>query len=177
MIQYSEELDSYIANTKECAKLFGVSLSAFQKWKIKPIGKVKTEVYYDVPQLISEKLNEAKSNQSSGLSEERRKYIKARRQKAELELLEIQKSLISIELVKKEWTDSLENFKSSLISMPMRLAGVLSKIDNPQEIEHTIRKEIQNAFEEIRGDKKQSRRRGATPSPPKKRAPKRGKPT
>ncbi len=150
MIQYSEDLDTFIANTKECAKLFGVSLSAFQKWRYKPLGKFKNEVYYDICALIQERISEIRDHGISELAQERTKFIKARRERAELELLHLKKTLISIGMVNEVWTDQLENFKAQLTSLPNRMAKLLSTIDNPIEIENIIRKEVQLAFQEIR---------------------------
>ena len=149
MIQYSEDLGTFIANKKECAKLFSVSESGFQKWGCKPLGKVKNEVYYDLCQLIQARLEEVKNTGSSRFTEERIRFLKARRQKAELEMKVLQRQYFPGSIIEEVWSNQISYFKAKLQVIPSKLSKVLASCKTAGKVKELLEKAVRETLSEL----------------------------
>ncbi len=149
MIQYSQDLDTFIANKKECAKLFGISQSGFQKWGYRPLGKFKNEVYYDLCSLIQQRSEDLQNAAVSQLSQERVKYLQARRQKAEIEIKVLEHEYFPASLIEEIWSNQLTYFKAKLQTLPHKLAKLLVSIKTAGKTKETLTKSLREILAEL----------------------------
>lgn len=80
---------------------------------------------------------------------QRARLLKARADKAILEVKEKEAGLIDMEEVKAVWANHIVAAKTKLLSMPSKLAPVLSEIEDPAEIQEEIKRLVYEVLNEL----------------------------
>ena len=85
-----------------CALAFGISVTAFSKWKIKAVMQQGRESLYYLPDAIAHRLQRADNNENN-LSAERARLARAQSEKTELEVLQLKGELIPANVILENW--------------------------------------------------------------------------
>lgn len=91
---------------------------------------------------------------------EKARLTKMQADKAEMEVMELSGALVRVEDVVDEWQSQLMDMKGKLLSIPSKLATIVTDIDNPAEVQDLIDDYIREALQELAayaGDGKHTR--------------------
>lgn len=97
-------------------------------------------------------LSKGKNTSSGDLNEERTRLTKAQADKAELELQEKEKTLISSEIIQKEWVGYVSNVRSKLLGLPTKLGHNILAAEDYNEAESMIKEAIIDLLRELEED-------------------------
>lgn len=84
---------------------------------------------------------------------QRSRLLKARADKAILEVKEKENALIDMDEVKAVWANHIVSAKTKLLSMPSKLAPVLCDMDDPAEIQAEVKRLVYEILNELSEDK------------------------
>lgn len=84
---------------------------------------------------------------------QRSRLLKARADKAILEVKEKESALIDMDEVKNVWANHIVNAKTKLLSMPSKLAPILAEIEDPAEIQEEVKRLVYEVLNELAKDK------------------------
>lgn len=93
-----------------------------------------------------------KKTGTGDIAEEKTKLTAAQARKAELEVEQLEASLIPAELVKDTWVDYVSNARAKLIALPTRIAHQVLSVDNYAECEQLIKERVHEALDELAND-------------------------
>lgn len=130
------------------AKAFGISVTAFDKWEIAPYEKRGREQLYSLIEVIEYRLNRDNKNTLS-LQKERARLASAQANKTEIEVKILQGNVFKAEHVEAAWTSMLSACRSKFLSIPTKLASVLSIEKDAQKIEQILRITISEGLQEL----------------------------
>ena len=91
-------------------------------------------------------------NKRSGtgdMAEEKTKLTAAQARKAELEVEEMEGSLIPAQLVQDTWIDYVSNARAKLLGMPSRIAHQVITVDKYAEAELILKEQVHEALNEL----------------------------
>lgn len=80
---------------------------------------------------------------------EKARLTKAQADKAEMEVSELSGQLVRVDAVVQEWQSQLMDMKGKLLSIPSKLATLVSDMDNPAEVQDLIDDYIREALQEL----------------------------
>lgn len=86
------------------------------------------------------------------IAEEKTKLTAAQARKAELEVEELEKSLIPAALVADTWVDYVSNARAKLLGLPSRIAHQVLTLDKYSEVEELIKEQVHEALSELAQD-------------------------
>ena len=90
-----------------------------------------------------------KRSGSGDLAEEKTKLTAAQARKAELEVEEMEGSLIPAQLVQDTWIDYVSNARAKLLGMPSRIAHQVITVDKYAEAELILKEQVHEALNEL----------------------------
>jgi phage terminase Nu1 subunit (DNA packaging protein) len=91
-------------------------------------------------------------NKRSGtgdIAEEKTKLTAAQARKAELEVEELEGSLIPAQLVEDTWIDYVSNARAKLLGLPSRIAHQVITVDKYAEAELILKEQVHEALNEL----------------------------
>ena len=94
-------------------------------------------------------------NKKSGtgdIAEEKAKLTAAQARKAELEVEQLEKTLIPAQLVEDTWVDYVSNVRAKLLGLPSRVAHQVITVDKYAEAELIIKEQVYEALNELAED-------------------------
>ena len=83
------------------------------------------------------------------IAEEKAKLTAAQARKAELEVEQLEKSLIPAQLVEDTWIDYVSNVRARLLGLPSRVAHQVITVDKYAEAELIIKEQVHEALNEL----------------------------
>ena len=83
------------------------------------------------------------------IAEEKTKLTAAQARKAELEVEELEGSLIPAQLVEDTWVDYVANARAKLLGLPSRIAHQVITVDKYAEAELIIKEQVHEALNEL----------------------------
>jgi phage terminase Nu1 subunit (DNA packaging protein) len=135
---------------KLMAQAFGISVQAFDKWKVRPHGRDGREVLFFLPDVIAYRLErEAKEEGQLDLRAETARLNKARADHEELKVAQFEGRVLPADLVAEVWTGMLLACRAKILPMPTKLALQLSMESDPVQVEAVLREECDAALEEL----------------------------
>ncbi len=90
-----------------------------------------------------------KRSGTGDIAEEKTKLTAAQARKAELEVEELEGSLIPSQLVQDTWIDYVANARAKLLALPSRVAHQVITIDTYSEAEELIKDQVHEALDEL----------------------------
>jgi phage terminase Nu1 subunit (DNA packaging protein) len=90
-----------------------------------------------------------KRSGTGDIAEEKTKLTAAQARKAELEVEQLEKSLIPAQLVEETWIDYVSNVRAKLLGLPSRVAHQVITIDKYAEAELVIKEQVHEALNEL----------------------------
>lgn len=91
-------------------------------------------------------------NKRSGtgdIAEEKARLTKAQADKAELEVEQLEKSLIPAQMVQDTWIEYVSNVRAKLLGLPSRIAHQVITVDKYSEAEEIIKDQVYDALNEL----------------------------
>ncbi len=118
------------------------------------IGSGRSPVNIDVcrVQYINHLRKSARYTRKDGtgdIAEEKAKLTAAQARKAELEVEQLEKSLIPAQLVEETWVDYVSNVRAKLLGLPSRVAHQVITVDKYAEAELIIKEQVHEALNEL----------------------------
>lgn len=136
-----------------CARAFGISVVAFDRWDIAPVKKVGREQLYDLREVIEYKLRKERGEdgepgQGGGWKE------KARLDKARANLVELDYELklgtvVAVESLRPRLIDMVMAFRAKMLNLPKRLGQDFNSFENARECEARAEEIVQEALSEL----------------------------
>jgi phage terminase Nu1 subunit (DNA packaging protein) len=80
---------------------------------------------------------------------EKSRLTRLQADKAEMEVMELSGELVKVEDVVSEWESQLMDMKGKLLSIPSKLATLISEIDNPAEAQDLMDTYIRESLQEL----------------------------
>ena len=93
-----------------------------------------------------------KRSGTGDIAEEKAKLTAAQARKAELEVEQLEKSLIPAQLVEDTWIDYVSNVRARLLGLPSRIAHQVITVDKYAEAELIIKEQVYEALNELAED-------------------------
>jgi phage terminase Nu1 subunit (DNA packaging protein) len=141
-----------IVSKAELAKILGKDeKTIFRMSKeglpIKAQGQRGVRSKYDTEEVIDWLVK--KSSNGKEMENARIRLTLAQANKAELEVMELEGSLIPIEHVQDLWADIVKRVRAKLLSLPSRMAPQVSQVKNGKEAERVLKKCVHEALNEL----------------------------
>jgi len=137
-----------LLNKKDTAFLMGVSVTAFAKWNLAPVGTKGSQVFYDLKHVIAYRLDKEKEKKTN-LTEERIRLIKAQAEKAEFELKVLKQSFVPVEEVKNDAFNLGRYLRDALSAVNVRIVSGLSSAKDKKKFEKLMRKEHDDILKKL----------------------------
>ena len=90
-----------------------------------------------------------KRSGTGDIAEEKAKLTAAQARKAELEVEQLEKSLIPAQLVEDTWIEYVSNVRAKLLGLPSRVAHQVITVDKYAEAELIIKEQVHEALNEL----------------------------
>ena len=90
-----------------------------------------------------------KDGSSSDIAEEKARLTKAQADKAELEVEQLEKSLLPAQMVQDTWIEYVSNVRAKLLGLPSRIAHQVITVDKYSEAEEIIKDQVYDALNEL----------------------------
>lgn len=132
-----------------CAKAFGVSVQAFDRWEVEPAEKRGREQLYYLPDVIEFRLNRDTKG-TLDLQAERARLACAQANKTEIEVNILKGRVYRAEKVERAWTEMIANCRARLVVIPTRLAPIVSAEDDQKKNEVSLRDAVYDALNELK---------------------------
>lgn len=107
----------------------------------------------DCVRWYSEHLKDKRHEPDTEAKRQRARLLKARADKAILEVKEKEAGLIDMDEVKIVWANHIVNAKTKLLSMPSKLAPILAEMDDPAEIQEEVKRLVYEILNDLAQDK------------------------
>mgnify|MGYP007073237313 FL=1 len=88
-------------------------------------------------------------NNSGDLNEEKTRLTKLQADKAELEVKEMEQSLVSVEKITEEWVGYAGNVRSKLLALPSKVSHRVQSADTYAEAEKILKEAVYDALYEL----------------------------
>lgn len=88
-------------------------------------------------------------NNSGDLNEEKTRLTKLQADKAELEVREMEQSLVSVEKITEEWVGYAANVRSKLLALPSKVSHRVQSADTYAEAEKILKEAVYDALYEL----------------------------
>jgi len=88
-------------------------------------------------------------NASGDLNEERTRLTKLQADKAQLEVQEMEESLVSVEKITEEWVGYVSNVRSKLLALPSKVSHRVQAAENYAEAEKILKESVYDALHEL----------------------------
>lgn len=92
-------------------------------------------------------------NASGDLNEEKTRLTKLQADKAELELNELEQSLVSVDRIADEWVNFVSNAKSKLLALPSKVSHRVQATESYAEAEKILKDAIHDALNELSNER------------------------
>ena len=118
------------------------------------IGSGRSPVNIDVCRIqyinhIRKSARYTRKDGTGDIAEEKAKLTAAQARKAELEVEQLEKSLIPAQLVEDTWVDYVSNVRAKLLGLPSRVAHQVITVDKYAEAELIIKEQVHEALNEL----------------------------
>lgn len=135
-----------------CAKAFGVSVQAFDQWDVQPVEKRGRESLFYLPEVIAWRLNRDQGGEdgSLNLQAEKARLASAQADKTEIEVEILKGKVFRAESVEKAWTDMIGNCRARMLTIPTKLAPIMSAEKDQKRCESKLRDAIYEALFELK---------------------------
>tara|TARA_S200002703_G_scaffold121008_2_gene106841 strand:- start:2286 stop:2810 length:525 start_codon:yes stop_codon:yes gene_type:complete len=146
-----------LATRKELAEhldLSPQSISDLIAKGIFSIGSGRSPVNIDVCRIqyinhIRKSARYTRKDGTGDIAEEKAKLTAAQARKAELEVEQLEKTLIPAQLVEETWVDYVSNVRAKLLGLPSRVAHQVITVDKYAEAELIIKEQVHEALNEL----------------------------
>jgi phage terminase Nu1 subunit (DNA packaging protein) len=88
-------------------------------------------------------------NASGDLNEERTRLTKLQADKAQLEVQEMEESLVSVEKITEEWVGYVANVRSKLLALPSKVSHRVQAAETYAEAEKILKESVYDALHEL----------------------------
>ena len=88
-------------------------------------------------------------NASGDLNEERTRLTKLQADKAQLEVQEMEESLVSVERITEEWVGYVSNVRSKLLALPSKVSHRVQAAETYAEAEQILKESVYDALHEL----------------------------
>ena len=88
-------------------------------------------------------------NASGDLNEERTRLTKLQADKAQLEVQEMEQSLVSVEKITEEWVGYVSNVRSKLLALPSKVSHRVQAAETYAEAEKILKESVYDALHEL----------------------------
>jgi len=88
-------------------------------------------------------------NASGDLNEERTRLTKLQADKAQLEVQEMEESLVSVEKITEEWVGYVSNVRSKLLALPSKVSHRVQAAETYAEAEQILKESVYDALHEL----------------------------
>jgi phage terminase Nu1 subunit (DNA packaging protein) len=118
------------------------------------IGSGRSPVNIDVCRIqyinhIRKSARYTRKDGTGDIAEEKAKLTAAQARKAELEVEQLEKTLIPAQLVEETWVDYVSNVRAKLLGLPSRVAHQVITVDKYAEAELIIKEQVHEALNEL----------------------------
>ena len=118
------------------------------------IGSGRSPVNIDVCRIqyinhIRKSARYTRKDGTGDIAEEKAKLTAAQARKAELEVEQLEKTLIPAQLVEDTWVDYVSNVRAKLLGLPSRVAHQVITVDKYAEAELIIKEQVHEALNEL----------------------------
>lgn len=141
--------------TDTIAFVFGVTRSRIRQLTKDGMPKAGHNRYnlIDCVRWYADHLKDKRLEPDTETKRQRARLIKARADKAILEVKEKEAGLIDMEEVKAVWAAHIVNAKTKLLSMPSKLAPILCEMDDPAEIQEEVKRLVYEILNDLAQDR------------------------
>lgn len=88
-------------------------------------------------------------NNTGDLNEEKTRLTKLQADKAELEVRELEQSLVSVETITEEWVGYAANVRSKLLALPSKISHRVQSAESYAEAEKILKDAVYDALYEL----------------------------
>lgn len=88
-------------------------------------------------------------NNSGDLNEEKTRLTKLQADKAQLEVQEMEQSLVSVEKITEEWVGYASNVRSKLLALPSKVSHRVQAAETYAEAEKILKEAVYDALHEL----------------------------
>jgi phage terminase Nu1 subunit (DNA packaging protein) len=88
-------------------------------------------------------------NNSGDLNEEKTRLTKLQADKAQLEVQEMEQSLVSVERITEEWVGYASNVRSKLLALPSKVSHRVQAAETYAEAEKILKEAVYDALHEL----------------------------
>lgn len=135
-------------NKTQTAQVMRVSVRAFSEWAVEPCRREKTQVFYNLADVIEYKQKHG-DTRSGRQSETRDELDLLKTEKARLEIEQLKGKFVSIEKVKREARAVGLYLKEQFKKIPLRLASRFAAESDPAKIEKLLSRDLGNVLSQI----------------------------
>jgi phage terminase Nu1 subunit (DNA packaging protein) len=118
--------EKFLFNQSDTAKLFNVSLTAFQKWDIEPYERRGRQVFYYLPDVIYQRGAGAKDNNKPvDAVAEKARLDRVRADRVELELQRERREVVMVDEAAELLQGVVGAFRMKILGLPTKLAPLV----------------------------------------------------
>ncbi len=143
-------MTDFLFNKTDTAKIFGISVQAFNSWAISHTKRVGKQTFYYLPDVVAYRLNrDSTDTELLDLTAERARLTKEQADKTATENKRLNGSLVETSAVMDLWMRRISNLKTKLLNIPAKAAPVLVSLKTKAEVQTTLETCIHETLCEI----------------------------
>lgn len=151
-------------STETIAHVFGLTPTRVRQLTKEGMPRAGRNRYHlpNCVQWYTEHLKEKSQNPDHETKRQRSRLLKARADKAVLEVKQAEQALIDMADVKTIWANHIVAAKTKLLGMPSKLAPILAEITDPAAIQEEVKRLVFEILTELANDKPRRKKSNGT---------------
>lgn len=141
--------ERFLVNTKDTAKIMGVSVQALDKWEIKPHKKEGREVFYYVPDVVQYRIQRGDAKNADDLTAARTRHANRQADKIEFDLSIQRREVVPVSEAVGLLEKLIEACRARLLAIPTKAAPLLQGKDTLPEKREVLTQVIDEALHEL----------------------------